>query len=144
MAVAARVLRLLHSSLRVEAFPICRGVRPAIVSASTETGDADDHARHPLHVDNNKLADFEAYVGPCRAYRALRRPNASGYYMPTKLAGPEHVGVGSDRLPEPDPRTSGIAKKLASDPGAAETLRRAEPPAASSARSGPSSSCVPG
>ena len=76
-------------------------------------------------LDANKLADFEAYA------RALARPiercggKVAGYYLPTKFAGPTNAAVGLIDFPNLAAYEQYRAK-LAADPDAAETARRAD------------------
>lgn len=76
-------------------------------------------------VDHNKLADFEAYVRALPAHIERCGGRCVGYYLPTKLAGPSNVAAGFIDFPNLSAYEQ-YREKLASDPGAAETLRRAE------------------
>src|SRR5262245_18455600 len=76
-------------------------------------------------LDANKLAEFEAYA------RALPRPvercggRIAGYYLPTKIAGPTNTALGLIEFPNLAAYQQ-YRDKLAADPDAAESLRRAE------------------
>jgi hypothetical protein len=73
----------------------------------------------------NKLADFEAYA------KGLAKPversggTMAGYYLPTMMAGPTNVAIGLIDFPSLAAYEEYRAR-LASDPDAAENLRRAE------------------
>ena len=76
-------------------------------------------------VDHNKLADFEAYVRALPAHIERCGGKCVGYYMPTKLAGPSNAALGLIDFPNLAAYEQ-YRETLAADPGAAETLRRAE------------------
>ena len=73
----------------------------------------------------NKLADFEAYA------KGLAKPversggTMAGYYLPTMMAGPTNIAIGLIDFPSLAAYEEYRAR-LASDPDAAENLRRAE------------------
>src|SRR5262249_25110312 len=75
--------------------------------------------------DVNKLADFEAYVRALPAHIDRCGGTCVGYYLPTKLAGPTNTALGLIDFPTLTAYEQ-YREKLASDPGATETLRRAE------------------
>ena len=75
--------------------------------------------------DVNKLADFEAYVRALPAHIERCGGRCAGYYLPTKLAGPTNTALGLIDFPNLTAYEQ-YREKLASDPGATETLRRAE------------------
>jgi NIPSNAP len=75
--------------------------------------------------DINKLADFEAYVRALPAHIERCGGKCVGYYLPTKLAGPTNTALGVIDFPNLTAYEQ-YREKLASDPGATETLRRAE------------------
>jgi len=76
-------------------------------------------------LDANKLADFEAYA------HSLRQPiercggTYTGYYLPTKIAGPTNTALGLIDFPTLAAYEQYRAKLL-SDPDAVDCLRRAE------------------
>jgi hypothetical protein len=76
-------------------------------------------------LDANRLAGFEAYA------RSLPRPVErcggifAGYYLPTKISGPTNLALGFIDFPNLAAYEQ-YREKLMSDPGAVESLRRAE------------------
>ncbi len=76
-------------------------------------------------VDHNKLAEFETYVRALPAHIERCGGKCVGYYLPTKLAGPSNAAFGLIDFPNLTAYEQ-YREKLASDPGATETLRRAE------------------
>ncbi|HTO85154.1 MAG TPA: NIPSNAP family protein [Methylomirabilota bacterium] len=75
--------------------------------------------------DINKLADFEAYVHALPADIERCGGKCVGYYLPSNLAGPTNVALGLIDFPNLTTYEQ-YREKLASDPGARETRRRAE------------------
>jgi hypothetical protein len=76
-------------------------------------------------IDHNKLADFEAYARALPAHIERCGGKCVGYYLPTRLAGPTTVALGLIDFPNLAAYEQ-YREKLAADPAAAETLRRAE------------------
>jgi hypothetical protein len=76
-------------------------------------------------LDANKLADFEAYARSLAAPVARCGGKYVGYYLPTKLAGPTNVATGLIDF-ENLTAYERYREKLAADPEAAESLRRAD------------------
>ena len=76
-------------------------------------------------LDSTKLADFEAYVRALPAHIERCGGKCVGYYLPTKLAGPSNAALGLIDFPNLTAYEQ-YREKLAVDPGATETLRRAE------------------
>jgi hypothetical protein len=76
-------------------------------------------------IDHNKFADFEAYARALPAHIERCGGKCVGYYLPTKLAGPTNAALGLIGFLNLTAYER-YREKLAADPGAAETLRRAE------------------
>jgi len=76
-------------------------------------------------LDANKLADFETYVRALPSQIERCGGKFIGYYLPTKPAGPTNVALGLIDFPDLAAYEQ-YRQKLASDPEAAENVRRAE------------------
>jgi hypothetical protein len=105
------------------AFP--PGTAGALRTVPTRETNTDDDALHSLHVDANKLADFEAYAHALRKLIERCGGIFVGYYLPTKVAGPTNSALGLIDFENLAAYEQYRAKLLA-DPDAVECLRRAE------------------
>ena len=76
-------------------------------------------------LDANKLADFEAYARSLAAPVERCGGKYVGYYLPTKLAGPTNMASGLIDFPNLAAYER-YRERLAADPGAVESLRRAD------------------